>query len=480
MDNETDERYELYLKFKKELAESPRTIFYDEKELVEIYDTAGDYDDEQVRLEVLLHGFRLYPDSDDLAARRAWYYFDRCLDAAADQNVRVNGSGQLLWEILRLRLEHVDDKESLQKLDDLLRLHPDMDDEEIIQLVDCASVLNAYQWLKDSMPKLREHCSYLPTLLYEMQVVAGFNNDNEYRIKLLEELTEISPFEADLWCQLSEAQLADGNAAEAETSADYAMAISPVDPRPILAKCRAMISQERDYDKVIPMLESMTPDPEDDSAYTQMLAVAYVNEDRRDDARRVLLACHEKLPADRAIVDYLLLLGQESSCDVLDRYFNATADKTEAAWVAWANSHLEQGHYLPAALILECFDRNSSIEENMPTYISALYAAKLYIVIMRLFDTAMDNSESIAMTPELGIAGVMSLLRLGFRTRALKSARKLRNDVVVVHKRWGMDRVLASVGYMTILDLFIRSLEEDINTSADLIDPFIAPVSPEE
>ncbi|MDE7407191.1 MAG: hypothetical protein K2M76_02120, partial [Muribaculaceae bacterium] len=396
-------------------------------------------------LEVLLHGFRLYPDSDDLAARRAWYYFDRCLDDAAGQNVRVNGSGQLLWELLRVRLEHTDDKESQRRLEELLEAHPDMDDEEIIQFVDCASSVNVYEWLKNRLPELRRHCSYLPTLLYEMQAVAGINNDNTSRIKFLEELTDITPFEADIWCQLSEAQLADGNAAEAESSADYAMAISPVDPRPILSKCRAIISQDRDYDKVIAMLENMTPDPEDESAYTQMLAVAYVNENRMDDARRVLMNCNEKHPADRAIVDYLLLLRHDKACDVLDSFYVATPDQTEDAWLAWANSHSDQGHYAQAALILECFDRNAGIEEHIPAYISALYAAGFYMVIVHLFNAALETDIPSAMSPELGLAGVLSMLRLGWRNRAFESARKLRTTVIA-HKRWGMDRVLASVG----------------------------------
>lgn len=80
MEEPADERRQLYDRFRSELATSPRDMFFDEKELVEIYDQAGDLDDEHVKLEVLLHGFRLYPDSEDLAMRRAYFYYNYHLD----------------------------------------------------------------------------------------------------------------------------------------------------------------------------------------------------------------------------------------------------------------------------------------------------------------------------------------------------------------------------------------------------------------
>lgn len=53
MEEPADERRQLYDRFRSELATSPRDMFFDEKELVEIYDQAGDLDDEHVKLEVL-------------------------------------------------------------------------------------------------------------------------------------------------------------------------------------------------------------------------------------------------------------------------------------------------------------------------------------------------------------------------------------------------------------------------------------------
>ena len=61
-----DERRELYDKFRAGLKGGDETSsFYDEDDLIDIYDQAADLEDEYVKIEVLLAGSRLYPDSED-------------------------------------------------------------------------------------------------------------------------------------------------------------------------------------------------------------------------------------------------------------------------------------------------------------------------------------------------------------------------------------------------------------------------------
>lgn len=44
----------------------------------------------------------------------------------------------------------------------------------------------------------------MPTLLYEMQIVASLNNDSPEAVRMLEELTEIEPFNAEFWTIMAE------------------------------------------------------------------------------------------------------------------------------------------------------------------------------------------------------------------------------------------------------------------------------------
>ena len=143
MDQQPDERYELYQRFKQELeSQSPEDMFYDEKELVEIFDIAGDYDDDYVRMEVLLLGFRLYPSSDDLTVRRSYLYYDMGVDDGVSHmlNAHTPVSGnQIMWELMRLRsLKNPDYITISDSLNKLLETHSRFEDEELIQFVDCA------------------------------------------------------------------------------------------------------------------------------------------------------------------------------------------------------------------------------------------------------------------------------------------------------------------------------------------------------
>jgi len=60
---EEQETERLYQRFKQSLSDREDMPFFDEDDLVAIYDYAGDYDDDYVRLEVLFYSARYYPDS---------------------------------------------------------------------------------------------------------------------------------------------------------------------------------------------------------------------------------------------------------------------------------------------------------------------------------------------------------------------------------------------------------------------------------
>lgn len=63
MEDFSDERDELCRRFRQSLAKPISERFYDEDELVELFDYAGDLNDDYLRMEVLLCGARFYPGS---------------------------------------------------------------------------------------------------------------------------------------------------------------------------------------------------------------------------------------------------------------------------------------------------------------------------------------------------------------------------------------------------------------------------------
>ena len=72
---QSDEQYmrQLYIRFRQGIVDNDNSEFYDEDELLDIYDYAQDEGDEMVQLYVFLAGARLYPDSDFLDERKAFF-----------------------------------------------------------------------------------------------------------------------------------------------------------------------------------------------------------------------------------------------------------------------------------------------------------------------------------------------------------------------------------------------------------------------
>ncbi len=71
---ETNPRDELCRRFRSDLAQPESQRFYSEDDLIDIFDYAGDIADDYLRMEALLLGSRLYPDSLELRERRAIFY----------------------------------------------------------------------------------------------------------------------------------------------------------------------------------------------------------------------------------------------------------------------------------------------------------------------------------------------------------------------------------------------------------------------
>ena len=356
MDQPIDERRELYEKFKSDLTGAPRDIFFDEKDLVEIFDQASDLDDDYVRMEVLLHGFRLYPDSEDLKVRRAYFYSACGIDEGADEMCRGEHLDGIMWDILGLRLNDLTHEEVEARLDKFVDRTEAFDDESIIQTVDCASALHAYDWVKRNRKKLQSKCSYLPTLFYELHIVASLNGDHQYAIEMLEELTDIEPFNGEYWCILAEEHLKLDQNDEAISAADYALAINADDIRAMAAKARALINIDEDRTTPVKLLEKVVRELPDEAFLVQSLAVAYTNDGRREDAERLLVEFNAKNPTDTATIDYLLLLRYADITHSLDRYYQIVSESSDVEhWKEWAQKHIAERRYAEAAVILESY-----------------------------------------------------------------------------------------------------------------------------
>ncbi|MGM9861496.1 MAG: tetratricopeptide repeat protein, partial [Muribaculaceae bacterium] len=233
MSQPKDRREELCERFAEALRHPADEIYFDEDELVEIFDYAGDLGKTYLQSEALMCGARLYPSSRALSDRRAIFYANNFGDEAAGQYIEdhrgADGSRTFLSDIIALRVNRPEgDAETELALNGLLESVGTMNDEEVVQFVDLAGDLDESEWLLDKLDVLRTKVSFLPTLLYEAAMVATEAGLDARAVPIIEELIEIDDaYSVDYWNMLAQSKLEAGDYKGAMSAIEYARAIDP-------------------------------------------------------------------------------------------------------------------------------------------------------------------------------------------------------------------------------------------------------------
>lgn len=224
---DSNPREALYKRFRESLKKPVSDRYFDEDELVEIFDYAGDLGDDYCRLEVLFCGARLYPESHSLSDRRALMYMDANEDNQMAKQYVADNSGRTSALLEIVGYETTDNLENpTDALEFLLGQYDTLGDEEIIRFVDLAFDLDCYEWVIDHLPELKSKASYMPSLLYEIMNEADNRSENETVIALAEELIESEPFTPTYWVALFRAHARAGHEEDARQAFDYAQSLA--------------------------------------------------------------------------------------------------------------------------------------------------------------------------------------------------------------------------------------------------------------
>lgn len=466
-----DERLELYNKFKNSLrSKSTDDIFFDADDLVVIIDQAVDFEDDFVQIEALMRGYRFFPDNEELASRRAFFYYDLNLDDGVANVIATEAGNSPSWKILQLRLDaaHLDSKEIDKRLNAIVNSTDKFDDEGMIQLVTCASACDRYEWLTANEKRLRKKTDYLPTLLYELFMASQSCNDSEYGVKLLEELTELEPFNIEFWMSLAFLQESTGNHQAAMNSVEYALAIDNQHTMALILKAE-LLWKEGKYEeslKISDELMSMCPTPE--IAELNAKSFFCLNVKNPDKAFRQFQKYCLLYPESRTLVKSALLTEIPGVSKILDAHFMATFGNEELQpWSQWAHEFYFEGSFFAAAEVLLCMKRHNILLPNETGLLaSSLYYSKRYneAIVLLLETLEWDGNmsrESIQLMPshEVVIAGMLSTLR----TATQKVAQQLLNDInsTVIHpcKVGSLSTELETMGF----EQFLKTLSELIN-----------------
>ncbi|MCM1310492.1 MAG: hypothetical protein NC301_05635 [Bacteroides sp.] len=484
-----NERLNLYNRFKESLKSGDDSTFYDADDLIIIIDQAVDLEDEYTEIEAIMRGYRFFPDNEELAARRAFLYYDLNLDEGVD-----NMRGQLtadspMNQILQIRrLEEVPENQDviIRLLNEIVDMPGLLDDEEIIQLVDCAGSTMNYDWLKQNEDKLRTKTDYLPTLLYEMFIVSDMFGDREYSLKLLEELTELQPFNIDFWNAIAQVQAYDGdNEADfdaALNSVEFALAIDSENADALTLKASILLRKER-FDECVNTLRPIA-DNLPTAIAAQIHICALINSGHPDEGAELLNKYCRKFPDSSELVDLAITAGTPQIGEILGNFFESgRKDETETIrhWHKWADNLYRDGRLRAAITVFQFMhDHDVLNPEGYRRLFTALYAIGEYDRCIELYDQLGRTQPNFLIT-EMILAMLMSYMRKGNKAAA-KRAFKAVNERLPMNmtESWTMSTAIESIGMSNFMAAVKSIIDGRGAMQPDFIDIFELPYQNKE
>lgn len=338
---------------------------FDEEVLIDIFDYAGDVNDDFVRLEVLTTGFRLYPDSNELSKRKAIFLSGISGSALATY---VSGKqiydGDQLWAILKCRAESPSGDDAVKALNDILNMEDSFDDDEtVLQFVALVRHLQMEDWLMENLDTVRNHCGDMDqTLLFEIARLAETKRQVQTGIKILEELTLTDPFNLDYWGLLAELQCNIGQYKDALVSLDYAKAIAPDDYELPGLEGYILLKTDKPEEAYQCLKLALKRNPDNYSAKRNLLEAAKLTM-RNDEYDKLLKEQFRDDPADTSLMLSMAARYPDSIAETLSRYY-AYNEPDEATAIQHVGELCSNGNQDSALNYLEWYRDNYELSQT--------------------------------------------------------------------------------------------------------------------
>ncbi len=367
-------RHELLQRFKDSLRKPLSERYFDEDELIAIFDDAGDMNDDYIRLEVITVAARFYPDSDALNQRRCLIY--GLLSAAAGKQMLENTpqSDSPMWDILRL-VEQPELKTSAiqDRLNDILDSASSMDDEEVVQIIRAAADLNQSDWVLKNVKRLSAKCRNRKLVLMEGAIALESAQRYKDAAKLMSDLVEEDPFNVGNWVMLAQQYLAMGDDEQFNQAIDYALALQPDDWQALLAKGKYLLDQNQMVDGVEALTQAARKADTSEPLRVLIYAFRCLNMDEQaEEACRMVL---HNFPADAdLVIPDIITFYPPDIHELLERYYRSNSDNSEHFWRTWADKLFDSGYEDAALAVLGCY--TEQMRENTASLVPTQVALR--------------------------------------------------------------------------------------------------------
>lgn len=475
-----DELFELYSRFKQELNGGNFNEFYDVDDLIAIFDKATDYNDNYVRMEVLFRGQQYFPGNEELRVRRGFLYLDLEIEEGVRSITNSTVGRNPLRTILKLRtqvntLSPQDAKLRLEKLIDLTEI---FDTETILQLVDCVRHYGLADWFRKVLPRLRRKVEDLQVLLCQSSSLFSDAADYSTAISIIEELTDLAPFEIDYWTDLAYCYIKLKQPEHALTVIEYALAIDHMDIDAIALKADALAELNR-YEEVEQLLAphvSRLISIEED--FYERLIQALMKLGRKQRAFDILRTRAEAHPAEDEPINVLLFFQAPDVSDLVQSNFDLVGKSDIEKWVSKANAFYSEGNYYAALEMYAAMENGAMLPiSERGFYASALYVMKRYADCARLLRTHIDETPG-ELTLDICAAGLLSMCHLREFDDARLTVEILRGLFPFdLETQWRIGTNLARVGIHYLLTAVETQLRDPEHFDIKAVDVFQAPMN---
>lgn len=479
-DNENEDLIRLYERFRDDILDRQPDLYYDEDDLVAIYDVAGDNRDRYVQLSVLMLGRKLFPESEALELRLGialteMYDGSATLLDFLDANINRKG---VMWEILRVRGSREPVEDIPAQLNEIVERYNFEEDEEIIQFVNLVADTMNEEWLSVNFKRFVDKCRYRDTALAECAEVLCQGYQGK-AIEAMEELTSIDPFNTDAWMRLAELYHEVGHPREGLGAIEYATALDPDNTKARYIEARMLLALDSKSEKATELLRGVIAD--DPYMFMARASLSDLYESRGEDDKALQLwrEAAELRPDDDVIMSCLdrferklgkTVNGDDEFVDVdLRSLAGIKSEEDLSREFAKMMNQDGENHDMEALKMLETYDRIYGIYQMAGEYVKLLYKqGKLYEIVRFMEHDRPESSPELRFDPTSIPVYAATLLRVGRYLDAEVTAR----DYLV---KAGMvcttpELTMAFAGVKIVLNYILdRAIERNYTSSRDPI-----------
>ena len=231
---------------------------------------------------------------------------------------------------------------------------------------------------------------------------------------MLEELTDIDPFNYDNWAKLAECYAEDGRMDDAFNALDYAKAINPDDVELKFLEATLLLDRQEQLDRVVSLLQQVIKDVPSHFSAKRNLSVAFMLQGKSDMATLMWQEELHKNPSDALALLELMDLDPLGVREYVERYFDTAPDASdETMLIQRVENWALTGAHERAIIMLGVYNEKFGLKEAVPLYLRELYVAGHIKDAYDFFVSQQDSGVIVAydLTSIAVIAAIM--LRMG-------------------------------------------------------------------